>query len=179
MGEKGELGKYEWKIANWDLNSGWFYWLQCNLVLSDFEGQTEDSNDSLWVCDWSNSSSASCSAAAAYVRLGDSTQTDFEGWTRFYLVFFVLRTFRALTRTSVLWCQNACQVRKMRTCWQICSPPLYFTTRSPPHLLSSPLLLSTSSSENNMKLFYPTLMRITTIFLPLKILRPACTFRSE
>ena len=46
VGEKGELGKYEWKIANWDLNSGWFYWLQCNLVLSDFEGQTEDSNDS-------------------------------------------------------------------------------------------------------------------------------------
>ena len=109
------------KYANWDLNSGWFYWLQCNLVLSDFEGHTGIvTAGGLWLVKLLFCFLLYCSCPCAPWRLDTDRLWRLNPLKTGNALLSVMRTFRASTRTSVLWCQNACQVRKMRTCWQVC-----------------------------------------------------------
>ena len=127
MGEKRELGKYEWNIAN--LNSGWFYWLQSNLVLLLISRVIQRivtivTAGGPWLVKL-----LFCFMYALETRHRQTLKVEpvenrqciIERYAYLKkIIYFVLRSFRASTRTSVLWCQNACQVRKMRTCWQVC-----------------------------------------------------------
>ena len=108
------------KIANWDLNSGWFYWLQCNLVLSDFEGHTGIvTAGGLWLVKLLFCFLLCCSCPCTPWRLDTDRLWRLNLLKTGNAILNVMRSFRASTRTSVLWCQNACQVRKMRACWQV------------------------------------------------------------